>query len=610
VLALRVLSYHLATSSPLGRMLLVAGAVLIHSAAVRAQVCPASHYSLIFTNPTPISIAPNSDSAPQTVAFEGSALPTGCAVQIHPSSSTWSIIDPSIASLNSCTTSSTCTVHGVNLGQTNLLVSASSTYLGLFNLEKMKPVIVTTQQLPNQCLDSAGLVVPCGGGCIVSSNNSTSSSIPIRSSSIRSSAVTLTTTGSPSAPQILNACDPESTSVEIITSGDPNDKSGSQGVGAQQYVSGVTPLRYAVEFSNVPTASAPAQKVVVMDQLNTTTEDLTTLALGPIAVPDQLVVPPPGTGDFSTTVDLRPANNLLVAISTQFNASTGLLTWVFQSLDPATNQPPTDPTAGFLPPGTGGSVFFTVKAKATVSTGTQVQNQATVVFDANSPMDTPTWLNTIDNTSPTSHIVALPARSSCPAFRVGWSGSDVGSGLQGFSVYVSDDGGPFALWLSNTTASGATYMGSVGHTYSFYSIATDFTGNVEAAKTSAEATTMVSAGGSCGSPSLSGQVSNVSQSGTTMTVTLQLTNTSSTAGQALNINQVTVRTLAGSGTVTLTSPSIPATEGSLGIGASTNVTLIFDVPSTVTRFSITENGTLQDGAGNTYNYSIAQVVIA
>ncbi len=34
-----------------------------------------------------------------------------------------------------------------------------------------------------------------------------------------------------------------------------------------------------------------------------------------------------------------------------------------------------------------------------------------------------------------------------------------------------------------------------------------------------------------------------------------------------------------------------------------------NVPTTVTRFSMTEGGNLQDGAGNTYNYSMAQTVI-
>jgi hypothetical protein len=69
----------------------------------------------------------------------------------------------------------------------------------------------------------------------------------------------------------------------------------------------------------------------------------------------------------------------------------------------------------------------------------------------------------------------------------------VGAGVQGTTVYVSDNGGPFTAWLTNTTAASATFTGTVGHTYGFYSIAGDLVGNVEAAKTAAEATTTITA---------------------------------------------------------------------------------------------------------------------
>ena len=80
----------------------------------------------------------------------------------------------------------------------------------------------------------------------------------------------------------------------VIVSGDPNDKGGSPGVGVQQYISGTRPLRYAIQFGNEPTATAPAQKVVVTDPLDTTNDNLQTLTLGPISVLSQLVTPPPG----------------------------------------------------------------------------------------------------------------------------------------------------------------------------------------------------------------------------------------------------------------------------------------------------------------------------
>ena len=55
-----------------------------------------------------------------------------------------------------------------------------------------------------------------------------------------------------------------------------------------------------------------------------------------------------------------------------------------------------------------------------------------------------------------------------------------------YNVYVSDDGGPFTLWQSDTTATSATFTGQVGHTYAFYSVATDNVGLVQPTPTPAK----------------------------------------------------------------------------------------------------------------------------
>ena len=136
---------------------------------------------------------------------------------------------------------------------------------------------------------------------------------------------------------------------------------------------------------------------------------------------------------------------------------------------------------------------FTVKAKSNLTTGTQIANQATVVFDANAPIGTPTWLNTIDVTPPVSAVATLPVAEATAMFPVSWSGSDVGSGIAFYSIYVSDNFGPFTAWLSQTAATTASYSGQAGHTYGFYSIATDLAGNIQAPKASADASTTVAA---------------------------------------------------------------------------------------------------------------------
>jgi hypothetical protein len=281
-------------------------------------------------------------------------------------------------------------------------------------------------------------------------------------------------------------------SVETITSGDPNEKAGSEGSGAQQYISGATPLRYAIFFSNKETASASAQDITVTDQLDVTDEDLKSFSLGPVGFGNQLITPPAGVRSFSGTVDLRPANNLLVKVDASLNLSSGLLAWHFNSLDPATNQPPLDPTAGFLPPGGEGSVFFTVMPKESLPTNTAINNQATIVFDVNAPISTQTWLNTIDNDKPISHVLALAAQS--PAnIPLQWTGTDLGAGVQDFTIFVSDNSGPFTPFLTNTPSTSTTFPGQAGHSYAFFSTARDLVGNVEDAKTVAEAITAVPA---------------------------------------------------------------------------------------------------------------------
>jgi hypothetical protein len=98
----------------------------------------------------------------------------------------------------------------------------------------------------------------------------------------------------------------------------------------------------------------------------------------------------------------------------------------------------------------------------------------------------------IDATPPVSRVAALPATASSPNFSVQWSGSDATSRLLNYTIYISDNGGPFTPWLNQTTATQAWYAGFLGHTYGFYSAAEDVAGNVEV-KAVADATTHVPA---------------------------------------------------------------------------------------------------------------------
>ena len=100
--------------------------------------------------------------------------------------------------------------------------------------------------------------------------------------------------------------------------------------------------------------------------------------------------------------------------------------------------------------------------------------------------------NAIVTNPPVSAVFSLPVQSP-PIFGVVWSGATyVGAAsLAYFDIFVSDNDGPFTVWQSQTTATGALFNGTNGHTYAFYSLATDTAGHREAIPLQPQAQTTV-----------------------------------------------------------------------------------------------------------------------
>ena len=116
---------------------------------------------------------------------------------------------------------------------------------------------------------------------------------------------------------------------------------------------------------------------------------------------------------------------------------------------------------------------------------------ATTASSTQSPLSSPVSI-TIDTKPPTSSVNALPTTTDTAAFEVNWSGSDPsGSGVASYTVYVSDNGGPFTQFNTATTATSASYTGQSGHAYGFFSVAVDVVGNTQATPKAAQATTTV-----------------------------------------------------------------------------------------------------------------------
>ncbi|MGA2501594.1 MAG: hypothetical protein ABSH20_27960, partial [Tepidisphaeraceae bacterium] len=124
----------------------------------------------------------------------------------------------------------------------------------------------------------------------------------------------------------------------------------------------------------------------------------------------------------------------------------------------------------------------------------------TGIFSTDSvPLDLTPDVNDTDITvglsavAPTSSITALPASEATPSFTISWSGQPYQGGppIAYYNIYYSDDHGPFQQLLSNTTNTSATFNGTYGHAYGFFSVVTDAGDNAQPTPTGAQAATTV-----------------------------------------------------------------------------------------------------------------------
>ncbi|MCA9124985.1 MAG: carboxypeptidase regulatory-like domain-containing protein [Planctomycetales bacterium] len=283
---------------------------------------------------------------------------------------------------------------------------------------------------------------------------------------------------------------------------DPNDKLGPEGYDVFGFIKPNTVLAYTVRFENDAKATASAVLVTITDQLDSD-DDWNTFQLGNMQFDDHVIEVPPGLTYFETRIDLRPeGNNLFVDIVGEFNSDTGLAQWSFTGVDPTTGELTDDPLAGFLPPNNPdihdgeGYVQYSVYPKIDLETAAQITNVATIVFDWNEPIDTPLVTNTIDAGLPASAVDFLPNQVTEKVFQVSWAGTDDadGSGVRSYDIYVSVDGGSYQRWLSETTATSATFAGEFARSYAFYSVAHDNVGHVELPPLTPDAQTVTPAG--------------------------------------------------------------------------------------------------------------------
>jgi Bacterial Ig-like domain (group 1) len=238
-----------------------------------------------------------------------------------------------------------------------------------------------------------------------------------------------------------------------------------------------------------------------------------------------------------------------------------------------------------------------------------VAGQDTIVaasLGTNSNVAMETWTRASDTMPP---VVTPPANISIPASEAAGARGNASAGLAAFLAggTAVDTVDPSPARLSpqvggmDVNSSTLFPLGTTVVTFRFQ----DASGNIGSATASVTV--------ALGTPRLNGTVVGKGRGASgNYYVDVQITDNGTGNARALQITQLTFRTLAGSGSVTYNSAlsgTLPLVLGSLDVGAATTVRFYLNVPSTVTRFSVTQSGTVQDVLANSYAYSQAQSVI-
>lgn len=277
-------------------------------------------------------------------------------------------------------------------------------------------------------------------------------------------------------------------STSVVNSFDPNDIIGPAGFGKEGWITTPQLLPYTIRFENeAAKATAPATEVKITHQLDADL-DLDTFELGDFGFGSLVIEVPDGLQNYNNRLDLRSTIGSFVDVEAKLDLATRTVTWTLRTIDPATGELATGVDDGFLPPnkqnGEGeGFVRYRVEPKRELKTGDRIDAQASIVFDTNPAIQTPVVSNTIDMGAPTSTAKITPKIRQIGAGQevtMALSGTDDGSGVGSYDVYVSVDNQPLQQWFNDATTPSVAYTAEPGRTYRFATAARDNVGHLEA----------------------------------------------------------------------------------------------------------------------------------
>jgi hypothetical protein len=272
--------------------------------------------------------------------------------------------------------------------------------------------------------------------------------------------------------------------IVIVNSLDPNIKIGYKGYGNNNHTTQIPKeLYYEIHFENDSSASAPVQKLIILDTLNKDMFDIKSVVFSELALSDDIIQFNGYNREINKIYDINTSNNYKLDVKASVDTASGVLSCTVIAIDKYTGTiEQLGPFEGFLPPNKDGQngngyLSFYVNRLDGVE---QISNEAGIIFDNNERILTPPWNILKDEIAPTSELFAT-LDTVAKQINIEWQGEDNtnGSGVYDYTIYWSTDNTTFNPLLTSSTLTEYSLNLINKPSYYFYSIASDAVGNRE-----------------------------------------------------------------------------------------------------------------------------------
>ena len=271
---------------------------------------------------------------------------------------------------------------------------------------------------------------------------------------------------------------------------------GLKGYTNENYVARGQVMPYKIVFNNL-SSNDTVNTVIIKEQIDTSIFDISSFSFSNYGFGDTTFILDNTNENFiAYDHDLRPRKNTILRFTAFIDRDSGKIEWHLSSINPNTYDPIVDKKQGFLPPndstGKGlGFLEYTIDSKTNLVHGSKIRSQVDVQVDSTLSITTPAWMNTIDAEKPISKIKSLSAISTDTTIQLIFQGSDSGSGIKYYDLFMSENNSPIRRVGTNIKKDTIKFTGTNGRTYAFFSMARDSVGNWEDTTHIADATTKI-----------------------------------------------------------------------------------------------------------------------